>query len=336
MPLLLDSLAPGCDSYLWTLPPIQPEVVQAWSYKGTMRSFKWGSGGVVKSRSAFGAHRTPEAFYDLLEQGASRGVYRPSSYASFFHNRYHAPSASGPARRAMAWVVPGGWEALLIPKGNHSGHWYRYDIRSAYLWALFAGLPDPKSYQYTERVSLTRDGCYVMDVRRNPAAPYPYSAGGVWPVLRDEIDLYGLTGKLRYGITWRQNMPSDDMVKEIMSWPFWKEIARAYWGQWLATAPTDCTSYDGKCNRTNRWQLPPMRANPIWAHVILSRVRARLFEATRLGRVARVYVDNVIIDSPLPTGDSPGAWRLEAEYDGIKVEHLHRITSLGVVLYAAA
>lgn len=283
---------------------------------------------MVKSRAAFGAHKTHDDFLTLLEQGASRGVHRPSSYASFFHDCFHAPRATGAARRAMAWAVPGGWESLLMPRGEYPGKWFRYDLRSAYLWALTAGLPDPKTYQFTEQRDTKRDGCYIMECEPTSGAPYPYERGGLWPVLRDEIDKYGLRGTIRYGVTWKQLLPPDPMLKIILSWPFWKEVGRAYWGRWAATAPLECATYDKQGVAAKRWELPAMHANPIWAHIILSRVRARLFDAAQGAQVARIYVDNIILDRPLPEGSGIGTWRFEAEYDGLKISNLHRITAL--------
>lgn len=327
MPVVLDAAVPGCDNYVMSLPPITTDVARSWSYHGNLRSYQWNAGGVLKSRAVFGSHRQPDDFFAMLEEGASRGVDRPSSYASFFHDRYRSPRASGPARRAMTWFVPGGWEALLVDRGDHEGRWYRYDLRSAYLWALGDGLPDPATYRYTERVHPRRQGCYVVDCQPTPGAPYPYDRGGVWPITTEELERYGIRYKLRYGITWDRLTPPGPMLDVIMSWSFWKEVGRAYWGRWAATAPLECASYkEGK--RVRRWELPPTHANPIWAHVVLSRVRARLHDATRVGTVARVYVDNVIIDRRLPVGDDPGCWRFEAEYDGIRVANLHRITSL--------
>jgi len=328
MPLVLDAAVPGCDSYLWKLPPIVPGVSASWSYQGSMRSFKWAGGGVVKSRLAFTSHRSHDAFFTLLETGASKGVYRPASYSSFFHDRYHSPYPSGPARRAMRWTIPGAWEKLLLPRGEYPGKWYRYDLRSAYLWALEAGLPLPSSYRFTERLDSKRDGCYLVDCEPTDGAPYPYNRGGLWPVLRDEIDLYGIRGRVYYGITWSAPVDIAPMFKVIYDCPFWKEVGRAYWGRWAATAPVDCATYnpDGTCAKS--WQLPATHANPIWAHIILSRVRARLHEVTRSANVARVYVDSVLVDRPLVDRNGLGSWRLEAEYDGLRIVHLHRITSL--------
>ena len=329
MPLVLDAAVPGCDAYVWSLPPVEPGVVRSWSYQNSMRSFQWRDGGIVKSRVAFASHRTPDSFFALLEAGASKGVLRPSSYSSFFHDRFHSPRPSGAARRAMGWLVPGGWEALLLPRGDYEGKWYRYDLRSAYLWALGAGLPDPTTYRHTDKFDKQYDGCYVIHCLPTPGAPYPYDRGGLWPVLRDEIELYGIRGRVLYGVTWSQMFPVDAMLKAIFDWPFWKEVGRAYWGRWAATAPLECATYDTDGVRVKTWQMPATHCNPIWAHVILSRVRARLYEATRNARVARVYVDNVIVDRPLPEGDGLGSWRLEHEYGGLRISNLHRITSIG-------
>ncbi len=328
-PLMLDVAVPGCDSYVWSLPPVTPGISHSWSYQGSMRSLRWSSGGIVKMRNAFTAHRSPDAFYSLIEAGASKGVYRPSSYSSFFHDCYRSPRPSGPARRAMAWPALGAWERLLVPRGDYPGTWYRYDLRSAYLWSLASGLPNPSSYRYTERVNTRRDGLYVMDGRATPGAPYPYDRAGCWPVMRDEIERYGIRGQVRYGITWTEPQDIGPMLRAIYDWPFWKEVGRAYWGRWAATAPLECSTYDANGTRRRRWELPATHANPIWAHIILSRVRARLHDITRSANVARVYVDSVIVDRPLESGSgAPGDWRLECQYEGLRILNLHRITSL--------
>jgi hypothetical protein len=329
MPLMLDTLAPGCDSYVWTLPSVSPEVSMSWSYNGAMRSFRWRDGGIVKTRNAFTAHLSPDELYSLLEDGARAGIQRPSSYSSFFHDTYFSPRPSGAARRATHWIVPGGWEQLLLAKGDYPGVWYKYDLTSAYLWALTFGLPDPYTYRYTEQISGMREGCYLMDCEPCEGAPYPYDRGGILPILRDEVDLYGIRGRVLYGVTWNGQMDTDPMLRAIYRWPFWKQVARSYWGRWAATAPLECTSYDTNGKRRTRWDMPASHANTIWAHVLLSRVRARLYSITKLARVARVYVDSVIVDRPLPTGEAVGSWRFETAFNGIRIANLHHITPLG-------
>lgn len=335
-PIVLDRAVPGCDCYVLQLPPVNNDTVRSWSYQGSMRSFQWSDGGVVKTRNAFSAHRDTDAFFAMLEEGASNGVYRPSSYSTFFHSRYRSPRPTGPARRAMRWIVPGGWESLLMNRGEYDGTWYRYDLRSAYLWALFAGLPDPATYRYTDNLLPNVQGCYLAECYPTDGAPYPYDRGGVWPITTEEIERYNVRCRIRYGITWSMMLPAQPMIDVILKWSFWKEVGRAYWGRWAATAPLECATYRN-AKAVKRWQMPSQFANPIWAHLILARVRARLHEATTNARVVRVYVDNVITDRELPTGDTPGCWRHEATYhNGIVVSNLHRITERKAKLYAAA
>lgn len=327
-PLVIDSLAPGCDSYVPMMPRPPLGVARSWHYNGLVRSFAWRKGGTVKGRSSFTGHLTRDSFAGVLDDAARAGIVMPSSYGAFFHARYNSPRLSGAVRRATGWEVPGGWEALLVREGKYPGAWHRYDIRSAYLWAMREGLPETKTYAYTEKRHSKLAACYLMQCEPCADAPYPYCEGGKLPACDWEIDAYGLKGKIFYGVTWTANTDVDAMDRAITQWPQWKHISRAFWGRWIG-APLECRTYDKLGNVARAWQLPSVLSNPIWAHLIIGRVRYRVWQVVMSGPCARVYIDSVTTQTTLKLGDSIGDWRIEETYNGINVQGINHITSLG-------
>jgi hypothetical protein len=224
----------------------------------------------------------------------------------------------------MAWNTVGGWEALLVKPGTYLGTFYKYDMVSAYLWAAIEGLPHPKSYRLADRISRQYDGVYLMRCEPRDDAPYPYTLGGTLLATRDEIEMYGLRGPVLWGAVWTRVYDTSRMVRSITDWSCWKYVGRMYWGRWASGLPVDCAIYDRNDTVSSVSQLPPM-PHAIWAHLILSRVRRRLYDVTRYARVLRVYVDDIITDTPLTTGESIGQWHLKRTYNGVSIRNLHVI-----------
>lgn len=331
MPALIDVLCPGKDSYVTpAMMPATgtPAISRAWKYQQVLRSVQWGSGGVVKNRSSFVDHIKPSDLAALLDEAESAGVKRPSSYADLFHHCYSSPRLSGPVARAVQhFDVFGGWQQLTKPTGDYAGTWRRYDIRSAYLWAMTEGLPHPRSMRFSERIG-RHAGVYVAEVLPQLAAPPPFRRGGRVIVTPEEIERYNLTvTKLDYGIEWTYNVAVDPMLAAVMRWSCWKQVGRSFWGRWGSNGKVNCVTFRGG-EQSKAWELPNNTFNPIWAHLITSRIKARLYDVLRGHDTARVYVDSVVTTAELPTGNNIGDWKLEAEYSGLAVRHLNRYYSL--------
>lgn len=69
--------------------------------------------------------------------------------------------------------------------------------------------------------------------------------------------------------------------------------------------------------------------NPVWGHLIVSRVRNRVWEASRQGNTARVYVDSIITTAHLDKDCGEiGDWKLEEEFTGLDIRHLNIFRSV--------
>lgn len=303
-------------------PDRSPAIARAWRFHGILRSCQWGKGGVVKNRAVFVDHIERDALLALLDEAATANVDRPSSYADLLHKKFRSPMLTGPAQRALQFDIPGAWQELTIGVGRYSGIWRRYDMRSAYLWATQQGLPNPSSYRYAERIG-KRAGLFFCDLAPKDGAPYPYRLGGCHPVTPEEIERYGLTVlRVHWGVTWSQPYDVTPIVDNICRWSCWKAVARSFWGRWLSNGKVQCETWKHG-ERSKQWDLPLPFANPIWAHLIVGRVRARLYDVAANHTTARVYVDSVVVEGELPTGPNIGDWKLEETFQGLDVRHLN-------------
>lgn len=300
-----------------------------WTMHGMLRSFQWrGSRKVVKVRDGFRSHLDPVDFAELLRESAQYGAPRPGSYAGIWwsaKNRPQVATLPNWQKRYGLVQVAGAWQKAFL-LGNLAGGWTHYDIRSAYLWSLSMGLPRPDTYRWSSDYRADRRGAWLVNVSPDESLPYPYDGGGDVLATSDEIDLYGLQVEKVYGgITWEggeYDYDTEAIVDSIRRYGAWKAIARSWWGM-LATSRPCVAHYP-----MTGWQrdLKPHRTNPIWAHVIVGRVRQRLWEVVRdnPGDVARVYCDSVVVrdGTRIGIGEKVGDWREEARYaHGVSVQN---------------
>lgn len=123
------------------------------------------------------------------------------------------------------------------------------------------------------------------------------------------------------GVTWDGLEDPAPLIRAVRSVSTWKLAARSFWGRWAQVVPLTCHA-NGKS-----WKLPNRSLNIPWAHVILARVRMRLFEVS--ARAVHVFTDSVITDVRLPTGENVGDWRLEKEYNGVVIRNTGQYTEHG-------
>lgn len=329
---IIDRVVPGEHSYV--LPGMlplggTPGIARVWKFQQIPRSSMWAVGGVVKTRNQFDGHLEPESLLALLDEAAGRNVTRPSSYGDLFHDTYKSPKLPGPVARAVGmFEVAGGWQEMLKPSGRYPGLWRKYDLRSAYLWATAQGLPNPKTFRYSEHFG-TKPGLYLCDILPALHAPYPFRGGGRLAVTPEEVDRYQLTvTRIWHGITWTDAYDIEPILRNVLSWSCKKYVARGFWGRWASRGVITCATYKNQ-EKSKEWELPLFTFNPIWAHLIVSRVRARVFEATKQGETARVYVDSVITTAELPTDQGNlGDWKLEETLVGLDIRGLNRYSSV--------
>lgn len=268
----------------------------------------------AKNVDNFAEHTTEEQFRELLAEYAEHNCPRPGSYADVFHELYKSPRVAWSVNAQLAPCMAGGWqEAKRI--GVHHGRFYKYDMCSAYLWAATLGLPDVRTYTRSLHPATERHpGVYrVKLVRTNPIAPFPFNQGMECIATAEEIETYNLEiASVVDGVIWKRTIDTAPIIDTIKQTSTWKLAARAYWGRWAQIQQIECVS------KTNRWVLPNITLNIPWAHMIVSRVKMRLWRSA--GQAVHVFVDSIITPERLSTGPELGDWRLERTYlTGVRI-----------------
>jgi len=258
----------------------------------------------------FTDHSDAVAFQELLREYKEFGVPRPGGYADVFHARGNSPRIPWSINAMLAPAFAGGWQQAL-KVGIHKGTFYKYDLRSAYLWAGSLGIPDVKTYRRALDVKRDRPGIYRVKLAHPVrGAPFPFHRAHECLASSEEIALYDLpVTEVISGVTWTRDIDPSKMLEDVRAVSTWKQAGRSYWGRWGQTARVECHA-GGKS-----WTLPNASANVPWAHTIISRVKSRLWQAADPTTV-HVYVDSLLTQKPLRTGELIGDWKLEKVYHG--------------------
>lgn len=308
------SIEDGRDAYVapLRLRQLAKEHGRFWSFHATPTTVALPGNCYAKSLQPFTHHQDEASFRTLLDEFAGLGVARPGGYADVFHERFHSPRVNHSVNAMLAPAFAGGWQDSLKP-GWHRGTFYRYDMRSAYLWAATLGLPDTKTYtrsQNGRRVAGRFSGVFrVRLMEPNSSAPFPFNRATECLATTEEIETYSLKiAEILDGVIWKKTLDGDKILEAIRAVSCWKLAARAYWGRWAQMQRVKCVA-NGKT-----WYLPNMALNIPWAHVIVSRVKMRLWEMS--ADAVHVFVDSVITPQKLPVGENLGDWRLEKIYPG--------------------
>ncbi len=280
-----------------------------WAFHDVPTTVALPSNRFAKSLGGFTDHTTEDSFRELLREYSECGVPRPGGYADVFHERFKSPRVSWSINSQLAPCMAGGWQES-IKSGVHYGRYFKYDMRSAYLWAATLGLPDTRTYTRSLAPWKEKyDGLYrVKLLEPCKGAPFPFNQAMECIATNMEIDTYGLrVGEVVDGVVWKRTIGGDKILDAIRATSTWKQAGRAYWGRWAQMARVECISKD------KNWTLPNVALNIPWAHLIVSRVKMRLWTYAR--SAVHVYVDSVITPEILPTGSELGDWRLEKTYN---------------------
>lgn len=311
---LYKSVVVGFDSYA-DLDAVRqlaqgPFVQRAWLKGSTPSSVQLIGGGVVKSLRPFHKHPDEASFMAMLEECAAQGVHRPSSYSDVFHQKFYSPPIPRSVNYFFEEHFAGAWQEAR-ELGKVTGHLFKYDINSAYLWSGAQGLPLPASFYYTENLK-HRDALFLVEIVPRIGAPYPFHSHRYVNVQPDDIDLYGLDVVEVYaGVGWKRWMDGDEILRVVERFSFAKQIGKGYWGKWAMRSPLKCRSYrDGAVSK--EWGLRNPTCNFVWAQVIINRVKRRVYEADP--SPVHVFVDSIITRKPMHTSHALGGWRADGEY----------------------
>lgn len=316
MTIVVGAPIEGCDGYCFARSlPGGAAIRRRWTWHGATRSVEWRAGGVVKLRERFGDHATVAEMESLLAEADARGVVRPSSYGDLFHQRNFTPAIRADHRK-MFPAVPGGWNAVTTANPTYRGKLYRYDIRSAYLWALSLGFPHPATFETVRRVS--GPGVYWCPSPCNSLLPHPWNKTGIYPATEDELLALPLpVREITRGVRFTPGtFDTGAYVADIQAWSCWKQVARAFWGRWIAAGRLRQEWLDGDGDLKTANDLADNRRIPVWGAIITSRLRMRLWEMVDRGdrRVLRVVTDSIVTDTPVDESPEIGGWKLEEEY----------------------
>lgn len=269
-----------------------------------------------KNRDTFGSVAIDDAGFAefLRECNALARCRMPSSFGSPFHKLFRSPALPRSVNAPFANWFRGGWqEARLL--GKRREDFYLYDINSAYLWSSTLGLPLTDTLEFQEDVRTDLDGCYVIDQGEpRDGLPYPFSVESIVIASLDEIEMYNLNiAKVLAGFTWRDVLAPDAVTSVTSQFSFSKQMARAYWGRWASVLRIECD------NGARKWKLRNPIQNYIWAHLIVSRVKMRIYDEAK--DAAHIFVDSVLVPRRMPTSTALGGWKLVKEYlDGVRIE----------------
>lgn len=324
------------------------ESLRSWWLNGQCVSAQQRSGGVVRCLTKFPAELwqcpasvrdqesgeiiphaygdTPGAdrFMSFLTECAELGAHAPSSCPDVFHRIFPQQRLTYGNIRLFEGRTRGGWEEAILT-GNLPGVWHLYDIRKAYLWASVLGLPRLASIRRS-RAPSSLPGLYAVDLQEpQPEAPYPYNVSTRVIAEARDIDEFGLRiERIIGGVTWSDVEPEDVITSRLTGLSFAKHIQSQYWGRWLSSAPLECRQ------GSRVWRVRNPVYNPIWASLIIGRVRRRVWEVRQTA--AHVFCDSVLTQQHLPTGANVGDWRHEKTYaNGITVRGAGHYGPLGAL-----
>lgn len=314
----------GRDAYVprVMLSDLLPHAVRYWKVNGRLVSVQLKGGGVAKPLDCFPEYANNEGeLMQFLDDCLRIGVVRPSSYSDLFAQRYRSPRVLWTYNSFFADWFAGGWEQAR-QTGILPGSWNRYDLNSAYLWALTKGLPDVRTFRFTRHIQRSdvggvKPGLYLITLHKpRYDLPYPFNTSRKYVVASsDELEAYDIDPMyVHSGITYKMLPTVQDMVDLIYDTPCPKLVARTYWGRWVSKASVFCHAP----STGREWPIRNPILNVAWAHLIVSRVKLRLWQDCP--DAAHVFVDSVITLRDLPVGRELGSWRLEERYlDGVQI-----------------
>jgi hypothetical protein len=217
----------------------------------------------------------------------------------------------------FSWWPGGPWQEARVT-GKFYGKHYRYDLTSAYRWAATLGLPDVTTFTVWKDHPDPRavDGLWVVALHQLDQMRVPALLAGGGPVVvsSDDLRLYDIQpARIYRGVTWTKTLAPDFVEKTLMQLPCAKQSGRAYWGRWITRDRLTCKTAN------NEWSLPNLATNFIWGFLIISRVRARVWQVAQ--QALHVYVDEVILPYEIATGTNIGDWQLKETYEhGVEVK----------------
>lgn len=153
---------------------------------------------------------------------------------------------------------------------------------------------------------------FLVDCENGEIPPWFKDSRGL--ISSEELAVLKIKPRLVFGVQFRDWFDLTSMfstIQEKFPWCY-KRISRAFWGRW--NGGEDLTQHGWADGHKVRC-MPNTLHNPVWAHLITSRVKLRLLEAIKQVGAVHVQVDAVLCRDPLPASTETGGWKLVQEFD---------------------
>ena len=282
---------------------------QAWKYKNMWKTYR--PGGEVSYKSLEGINPSDEEdFWHIMGSNYRAGLPPPSSFSAIFHKLCPLPWPKHSQVAPFLGFPSGAWSEALECR-TFSEKMYHYDLNSAYRWAACQGLPLMKSGVRVFDIQAEKS-VFLVDCENGERPPWFKDKTGL--LSSEEVQALGIRPRVLFGVQYRDWFDLTSMftsIQERFPWCY-KRISRAFWGRW--NGGEDLTQHGWAGGHKVR-AMPNTLHNPIWSHLITSRVKLRLLEAVKQVGAVHVQVDAVLCRDPLPVSAEVGAWKLVEEFE---------------------
>jgi len=315
-----------------------PGCVQTWSFHGRISSAKVGK---ILYKSMVPFRGTPTADVGAFLETCHSAGFSPSSFSDAYHRLFPNHRRTSGLKSVNAWTAyfcAGGWETA-IEHGLVKEHLYKYDLNSAYAWAAStAGLPDMAHIRPARKLNGLNSVTLCEFLFENCLAPYPFQTGWNRNIISgSEFAVYHPNiRRVVAAAEWEKTVdlrPNIEMIFQLFPRDIAKKILRSFWGRWMSREPVTCQTYrGGKLQKT--WTLPTRDFNPLWAHLIISRVKLKVWQTALACGAVHIFVDSIIGRKCLQVGDQIGDWKFVESYQkGLDVQAPGRYISLETGAY---
>lgn len=283
---------------------------QAWEFRRLWKTYRPGGGVVYKSLDSLSPTDEPD-FWHVMQSNFLQGLPPPSSFGSIFHRLCALPWPRKGVIAPFRGISCGAWSQAL-QRGTFREKVYHYDLNSAYRWAGCQGLPLLKSGKRVFDIEADK-AVFLVEFTEGNRPPWGHETIGM--ISSEEVRALKIHPRVIFGVQfrdWLDLSPVFEKIDQKFPWCY-KRISRAFWGRW--NGETEVMQHGWKNGHKVRAMKNPLH-NPLWAHLITSRVKLRLHDVQQQQGGLHVQVDAVLCRDPLPVSQDVGAWKLVQEYPG--------------------
>jgi transcription antitermination factor NusG len=213
----------------------------------------------------------------------------------------------------------------LYPEGVRRKPVYQYDIKKAYYWAGSLGLPRiVKNYKAGDKNFI----CIFENLEIPENAPNTFERKYVIAT-NEDIETYNLKGRILKAykledFTFYPNEFIEDNYSDLPKKIF-KRLTQAYWGIYANGSVLErvIMKDSGKLKNGKKIikpekiiMMPNRFQNYIYSSIIINRVIRRLYSFVKKTTPISVFVDSVLCEKPIQTGEKVGDMVLKDYFKG--------------------